>query len=106
MLDNPDLIASLIGFDGLLAIALTAIATRLLSDGNRAEKLENAKDAVLDKVASVEATVEYIQGRLEGLTEILADGRVTPGEVQAMTTEVTSIKDKIAGIVNGGGDVA
>ncbi|MEO1390237.1 MAG: hypothetical protein AAFV85_23130 [Cyanobacteria bacterium J06634_6] len=106
MLDNPDLIASLIGFDGLLAIALTAIATRLLSDGNRAARLEGAKDAVLEKVSKVEATVEYIQGRLEGLTEILADGRVTPGEVQTMTSEVTSIKDKIADILNQGGDTA
>ena len=106
MLDNPDLIASLIGFDGLLAIALTAIATRLLSDGNRAEKLENAKDAVLEKVSKVEATVNYVQGRLNSLSEILADGRVTPGEVQAITDEVTSIKGNIAGIVNGGGDVA
>ena len=105
MLDNPDLIASLIGFDGLLAIALTAIATRLLSDGNRAEKLENAKDTVLEKVSKVEATVNYVQGRLNSLSEILADGRVTPGDVQAMTTEVTFIKDKIAGSVNGG-DVA
>ncbi|MFG6094366.1 hypothetical protein SPB21_03910 [Leptothoe sp. ISB3NOV94-8A] len=106
MLDNPDLIASLIGFDGLLAIALTAIATRLLSDGNRAEKLENATGVVFDKVASVEATVEYIQGRLEGLAVILEDGRVTPNEVATMKSEVTSIRDKISGIMNPGGDAA
>ena len=106
MLDNPDLIASLIGFDGLLAIALTAIATRLLSDGNRAEKLENAKDTVLEKVSKVEAPVNYVQGRLTSLSEIHADGRVTPGEDQAMTTEVGSIKDRIAEIMGKGGDVA
>ncbi|MEM9804047.1 MAG: hypothetical protein AAF959_02120 [Cyanobacteria bacterium P01_D01_bin.56] len=106
MLDNPDLIASLIGVDGLLAIALTAIATRLFSDGTRAERLENAKDKILGKVADLEAAVQYAQGRLEGLTEILADGRVTPAEVSTMKSEVTSIKDRIGEIVNGGGDVA
>ena len=106
MLDNPDLIASLIGFDGLLAISLTAIATRLFSDSNRAEKLEAAKDAVFGKVAKIEATVDYIQVRLEGLAAILEDGRVTPSEVVTMKSEVQSIRDEIAGIVNAGGDVA
>ena len=106
MLDNPDLIASLIGFDGLLAIALTAIATRLFSDSNRAEKLEAAKDAVFEKVAKVEATVQYVQGRLATLTEILSDGSVTPSEVATMSAEVGNIRDKIAGIVNPGGDTA
>lgn len=106
MLNNPDLIASLIGFDGLLAIALTAIVTRLFSDGSRAEKSELAKDSVLEKVAAVEATVEYVGGRLEGFIEIFADGRVTPAEVATMTSEVTSIKGRLGEIVNDGGDAA
>lgn len=106
MLDNPDLIASLIGFDGLLAIALTAVATRLFSDEGRATKLESAKDAVLERVASLESGINYLQGRLEMFTEIVADGSITPAEINAMTSEVASIKDKIAEIVNPGGDAA
>lgn len=104
MLDNPDLIASLIGFDGLLAIALTAVATRLFSDGTRSERLENAKDRIVERIANVESALDYAQGRLEGLAEILSDNRVTPAEVSTMKTEVTSIKEKIAEIVNPGGD--
>ena len=106
MLDNPDLIASLIGFDGLLAIALTAIATRLFSDSSRAEKLEAAKDAVFEKVSAVESTVEYIQGRLEGLAVILEDGRVTPSEVATVTSEVAAIRDRISEIMNPGDEGA
>lgn len=102
MLNNPDLIASLIGFDGFLALALTAAITRLLADSDRAAKLESARDRVQDKVADVAKAVEYAQGRIDGLIDILSDGRVTPAEMAQVRDEATVIKDKIASIVNGG----
>ena len=106
MLDNPDLIASLIGFDGLLAIAVTAVLTRLLSDTGRAERLESAKDATLDKVAKLEATVDYLKEKLGSGVEIVADGRTTPSEISQVKASYEDIKGKIAEIVNRGGDAA
>lgn len=106
MLNNPDLIASLIGFDGLLAIALTAVITRLLSDEGRAARLEAAKDSIADKVNAVAETVGYVQGTLDNFVSIVADGSVTPDEVKSITDEVAEIKSKITGIVSGGDDAA
>lgn len=104
MLNNPDLITGLIGFDGFLAIALTAVVTRLFADEARAAKLEAAKDAVFQKVATLESGFKYLQGRLEMLAEIVSDGSITPAEVETVTSEVESIKNKIVEIMNRGGD--
>lgn len=96
MLNNPELILSLIGFDGILLAVVAIVATRLLSDEGNAAKVEK-------KVEKATAGLEYLKGRLDNLMDIVADGEITADEVQGVVTtakeDFTSVKETIKDIV-------
>ena len=100
---NSEVIEGLLGVSGMLAVALTAILRRdpvkeVL--GKFGELRENYETRITERVTQIEATVDYVKTRLNGLEEILCDGVVTPSEVTQMKDEVIELKNKLGNIVN------
>ncbi|MGD1852742.1 MAG: hypothetical protein ACFB2W_00685 [Leptolyngbyaceae cyanobacterium] len=98
MLNNPDILLSLVGVTGLISVAATALLNR--------DTVKGLTVGIGEKIDRLNSSISYVQGKLDGLERILSDGVVSPEEVEQIKDSATEIKSKIASIVNPGGDVA
>ena len=98
MLENPAVLEALLGTAGLIAVATTAIFSRD-SVKDRLEQLNAVKEQIEAKVekrfSQLEDGLGYVQGRVNGLEEILEDGIITPSEVETIQGEIVAIKTKL-----------
>lgn len=94
MLENPDILLSLVGVSGLVAVAGTALLNR--------QTTKDALEFLGGGISQLNASVAYVQGKIDSMERILSDGVISPDEVQEIKDGAAEIKDKIGGIINRG----
>ncbi|NEZ68304.1 hypothetical protein D0962_37190 [Leptolyngbyaceae cyanobacterium CCMR0082] len=98
MLDNPDVLLSLVGITGLIAVGSTALLNR-----GTTQKIISS---IGEKIDRTEVAISYVKGKIDSLENILSDGVISPSEVDQIQQGAAEIKDKITSIINPGGDAA
>lgn len=94
LLENPDILLSLVGITGLISVAGTALLNR--------DSVKGLTVAVGEKIDRLNASVSYLQGKIDSLERIFSDGVISPDEVTEIKEGAAEIKDKIAEIVSKG----
>ena len=98
MLDNPDVLLSLVGITGLIAVGSTALLNR--------DTTQKIISSIGEKIDRTEVAISYVKGKIDSLENILSDGVISPSEVDQIQQGAAEIKDKITSIINPGGDAA